>query len=50
MPVTHGVASSSLVQTANPNQASLSPNGWGTFAFPRTYQSAYMADLNASDT
>ena len=33
MPVTHGVASSSLVQTANPNRESLSPNGWGTFAF-----------------
>ena len=32
MPVTHGVASSSLVQTANPNQESLSPTGWGTFA------------------
>ena len=34
MPVTHGVASSSLVQTANPNRESLSPNGWGIFAFP----------------
>gem|GEM_PF-3638970 len=33
MPVTHGVASSSLVQTANTNRESLSPNGWGTFAF-----------------
>ena len=35
MPVTHGVASSSLVQTANPNRESLSPTGWGIFGLMR---------------
>ena len=46
MPVTHGVASSSLVQTANPNRESLSPTGWGTFAFYKSLDGVALLDVD----